>query len=120
MKAIQLFLIFFYILDQSYEQCKEDDLGGFLGAISPELWADGVPMDKAIFNDWQRVCNPEMIDEKNILEKTYIFLDYYEKAFGFNFSKTKQWIKIKSNEETVKRAFEQSQAMCQKFDYNNL
>ena len=46
-----IILDFFYILDQGYNQCKKDDLGGFLGAISPELWEDGQPADKAIFND---------------------------------------------------------------------
>lgn len=32
MKTMQLFLMFFYILDQCYNQCKEDDLGGFFGS----------------------------------------------------------------------------------------
>ena len=27
MKTMQSFLIFFYILDQSYNQCKKDDIG---------------------------------------------------------------------------------------------
>lgn len=41
MKTMQSFLILFYILDRRFNQCKEDDLGGFLGAISPELCGDG-------------------------------------------------------------------------------
>ena len=44
MKEMQSFLMFFYILDQCYDQCPENDLGGFLGSISPELWEDGKPM----------------------------------------------------------------------------
>lgn len=32
MKIMQSFLTFFYILDQGYSECQEDDLGGFLGA----------------------------------------------------------------------------------------
>ena len=36
MRVMQSFLMFFYILDQCYEQCPENDLGGFLGSISPE------------------------------------------------------------------------------------
>ena len=31
MRVMQSFLMFFYILDQCYEQCPENDLGGFLG-----------------------------------------------------------------------------------------
>ena len=50
-KSNEIISGFFYILDQSYGQCKEDDLGGFLGAISPELWGDGQPVDIAIFYD---------------------------------------------------------------------
>ena len=48
---MQIFLIFFYILDQSYDQCKEDDLGEFLGAISPEIWDDGQPSDKSMIEE---------------------------------------------------------------------
>ena len=46
-EKMQSFLIFFYILDQCYDQCyrnkevEEDDLPWFLGAICPELWTDG-------------------------------------------------------------------------------
>ena len=48
MRVMQSFLMFFYILDQCYEQCPENDLGGFLGSISPELWEDG--------NQWIKLC----------------------------------------------------------------
>ena len=57
MRVMQSFLMFFYILDQCYEQCPENDLGGFLGSISPELWGDGKPMDKAVYNDWKAQQN---------------------------------------------------------------
>ena len=52
-EKMQSFLIFFYIFDQCYDQCyrnkevEEDDLPWFPGAIGPELWADGKPMDMA-------------------------------------------------------------------------
>lgn len=38
MKTMQSFLIFFYILDQGYNKCKNDGLGSFLGVISPETY----------------------------------------------------------------------------------
>lgn len=98
------FLDFFYILDDAYNQCKEDDLGGFLGAISPEIWEDGKPIDKAIFNDWQKFCKPETINENNIIKRTYDFLDYYEKKFEFDFSKTKRWLISIDDKEIVKKA----------------
>ena len=119
MKTMQSFLIFFYILDQGYNQCKEDDLGGFLGAISPELWGDGQPADKAIFNDWQKISNPKAVDVNNIVERIYTFLGYYEQEFGFNFSETKQWLLQATKESVVRKAYDKAQLMYQKFQYDN-
>lgn len=85
MEKMKSFLIFFYILDQCYDQYMEDDLGGFLGAISPELWRDGQPADKAIYNDWEDSI--KIIDTQNIVEITYKFLEFYEQKFGFNLKK---------------------------------
>lgn len=117
MKTMQSFLIFFYILDQGYNQCKEDDLGGFLGAISPELWEDGKPADKAIFNDWQEISKPETIDQSNIIKKICDFLRYYERKFGFDFSKTIQWLLRTADKTVIKKAYEETQIMYQKFCY---
>ena len=45
MKAMRSFLMLYFILDQGYSKCEDDDLGAFLGIISPELWDDGWPID---------------------------------------------------------------------------
>ena len=119
MKTMQSFLIFFYILDQGYNQCQEDDLGGFLGAISPELWEDGQPADKAVFNDWQKNNSLEIVDANNIVERTYAFLEYYEQEFGFNFYNIKQWLLTITNKEVVEKAYDAAQIMYQKFHYDN-
>ncbi len=119
MKKMQSFLIFFYILDQGYNQCKEDDLGGFLGAISPELWEDGQPADKAIFIDWQKISDPKTINANNIMEKAYTFLGYYEQEFGFNFSEIRQWLLKTTNKTIVEKAYNEAQLMYQKFQYDN-
>lgn len=112
-------ITFFYILDQCYEQCREEDLGGFLGVISPEIWEDGKPMDKAIFNDWQRIINPKTVIEKNVIKKTYDFIVYYEKQFGFKFSRTKQWLISLNNEEIVENAVRKTKEIYQKFNYDD-
>lgn len=119
MKAMQSFLIFFYILDQGYSQCQEDDLGGFLGVISPELWADGKPMDKSIYDDWLKISNPDTIDTNNIIERAHSFLEYYEKKFGYNFSQTKQWIKLLTNKEIIEKAYTGAKIMYEKFYYDD-
>lgn len=113
------FLIFFYVLDQGCAQYQEDDLGSFLGAISPELWADGQPMDKSIFDDWVKISNPETVDAGNIIKRTYDFLEYYESTFGFNFSQTKQWLLLATNKEIIKKAYGKAQIMYKKFCYDN-
>ena len=64
MRAMQSFLMFFYILDQCYEKCPENDMGGFLGAVSPELWKDGKLMDKAVYNDWQDQNEVALLNNK--------------------------------------------------------
>lgn len=119
MEVMKSFLISFYILEQCYEQCQEDDLGGFLGAISPEIWEDGLPMDKAIFNDWQKISNPKTINEQNVIKKTYDFLTYYEKEFGFKFPKTREWLILSNKQAAVESAIEKAQEMYHKFNYDN-
>ena len=89
MKVSKSFLLFFYLLDQCYDICKEDDLGGFLGAISPELLFDGIPADLAILADWEEFNHSISIDDENIIQRAYDFLNSYESQFGFNFYKTK-------------------------------
>ena len=88
MRVMQSFLMFFYILDQCYEQCPENDLGGFLGSISPELWEDGKPMDKAVYNDWKDRNDVALLNNQNIISATLDFLQFYQTKFGFDFSKT--------------------------------
>lgn len=115
---MQSFLVFFYILDQGYDQCKEEDLGRFLGTISPELWEDGKPIDKAIFSDWQKVSNFQTIDKKNIIKMTYAFLESYEHEFGFDFGKIKNWLITSVNQEIMEKAMGNADMMCQKFKYD--
>ena len=121
MKIVESFLVFFYILDQGYFfPLEENDLGGFLGVISPELWGDGLPIDVAIFYDWRKNIISKKIDEKNIIETAYDFLSYYEKEYGYDFTKTKQWLITTANKEVVKKAIQKSEIMYQKYDYYNL
>jgi len=55
-EKMESFLVLFYILDQCYEMCQENDLGGFLGMISPEMLEDGKPVDTAVYVDWKSFC----------------------------------------------------------------
>lgn len=117
MKPMESFLIFFYILDQGYAQHREDDLGGFLGACSPELWEDGWPMDMSIYDMWQEFADSKTVNTDNILQKTYEFLQLYERKFGLKFSRTKQWLIQETNMEIVHKAVDNSSTMYQRFQY---
>lgn len=125
MKTMQSFLIFFYILDQCYDQCyrnkevEEDDLPWFLGAICPELWEDGKPMDMAIFNEWQRFIDPQTVDVNNIMEKTYSFLEYYEEKSGFHFTIAKQWILATTDKTVVESAYDRAELMYERHQYDD-
>lgn len=122
---MQSFLNFFYILDQCYDQCyrnrkvEEDDLPWFLGAICPELWGDGKPMDMAIFDEWQSFIEPQTVDVNNIMEKTYSFLEYYEEKFGFHFTIAKQWILATTDKTVVEIASDKTELMYEKHQYDN-
>ena len=123
MKEMQSFLNFFYILDQCYNQCygkgREDDLPWFLGAICPELWDDGKPIDEAIFDEWLKFSDSKTIDINNIMEKTYLFLEYYELKFGFNFSKAKHLILTTTDKTVAQSAYDKAEVMYQEYKYDN-
>lgn len=89
-------------------------------AISPEMWEDGQPADKAVLNDWEKISNPETVDMKNIIERAYTFLGCYEQEFGYDFSETKQWIWATADETIVEKAYDEAQLMYQKFQYAKL
>lgn len=90
MKKMESFLVLFYVLDQCYEMCQENDLGGFLGMISPEMLEDGYPVDTAVYVDWKSFCTNYSLNYHNITNVIYDFLKLYEREFGFDFKKTKK------------------------------
>ena len=115
MNTMQSFLMLFFILDQCFDDCPENSLGGLLGAISPELWRDGQPADKAILLDWEEVNRNETITTQNVVQKIYYFLECYEKLFGFSFAQTKQWLISQDTEKVVKTAVERTNDMYKRF-----
>lgn len=116
-KIMESFLVFFYILDQCYDICLENDLGGFLGSISPELWENGKPIDPAIYNDWKLQNGGKKIDEINIIKIIYDFLEFYEKRFGFNFVQTKNTLINNITNDIIKNAIEYARHMNRLYSY---
>ena len=119
MKTIESFLTFFYILDRIYNHCKENDLGGFLGQISPELWGDGKSIDNSVFTDWIMKSNPEVCNEENIVNEIYNFLEYYEKKYRYDFSRTKKYLVESFDKNIIQDVNKKVMRMYQKFNYND-
>lgn len=119
MRAMQSFLMFFYILDQCYERCPENDLGGFLGSISPELWGDGKPIDKAVYTDWLDRNDAALLNSQNIVTVTLDFLEFYQTKYGFDFSKTKMTLQNMVDNEMVDKAIDRADLMYQKHNYHD-
>lgn len=119
MSTMQSFLMLFYILDQCYDDCPEETLGGLLGAISPELWDDGQPADKAVLYDWEAACSPQTITVQNIVQKICCFLEHYEAQFGLDFTQTKRWLVSHDTERVIEKAAAKTAEMYQKFKYAN-
>lgn len=117
MKVMQSFLMLFYILDQCFELCAENDLGGLLGIISPELWQDGRPIDGSVMKDWQQISNPKDVNADNIIDKITLFLCYYEEEFGFHFSDTKRILFTLKDSNIIEKAIIKTQEMYLKYDY---
>lgn len=118
MKPMQSFLLFFFILDYGYNECKgEDDLGAFLGTISPELWDDGRPIDRSIYNDWIFKFNPRFVKMSNILNKIYSFLNLYEEKWGYNFSEIKCWILKNADIKAVQSSWKKVEDMYRIYNY---
>lgn len=47
------FWLLFLLLDRCYTHCQEDGLGILLGALNPQIWADGLPADRADLEEWE-------------------------------------------------------------------
>jgi len=117
MKIMQSFLMFFYILDQCYDLCEEDDLGRLLGIISPELWQDGRPIDEAVLEEWKQRNAMIEVNDKNIINLTHSFLCYYEQRYGYNFSNTKLVLSKVNEFQIIKKSKDKMQEMYQKYQY---
>lgn len=114
---MKCFLTCFYILDHCYFINFEDDLGGILGIMSPDLLVDGKPIDTAVFKYWNDVCPDNPSSDTEFIKKVDDFLEFYEKAFGFNFKKTRELIKTPEILSYVKSAEAKAEMTCKKHDY---
>ena len=76
-------------------------------------------MDMSIFFEWYNFIEPQAVDVNNIMEKTYSFLEYYEKKWGFHFTIAKQWILTTTDKTVVEIACERTEYMYEEYKYDN-
>lgn len=101
----QRFLVLFKVLDSIYPFCKDDDLGGLLGVISPELMQDGEPIDIAVTNEWDHYCESFPWNISSALDIICGFLRYYHEEYGFDYSITLSYIENNADRIDVAGAF---------------
>ena len=126
MKSMESFLILYHLLEQCYEidpgdkSSEELILSDFLSDIDPTLWADGRPMDQAIYIDWLKQNEIEHLDLENILPAIQKFIALYENR-GVNFGRAKDILNKPLNDiaPMLKKAESFSQNMYKNFSYND-
>lgn len=111
----QSFLVFFLILDSIYPNCKEDDIGGLLGAISPDLLEDGMPVDLSILTKWNQYCDAYLWDIGNTLIIICGFLREYQEEYGFDYSITISYIENNPNAIDVVGAHIRAEELLKKY-----
>lgn len=103
MKTPQPFWICYVLLERCYFSIHWDGLGALLGALSPELWADGLPADPALFADWEAL--PPLTDNTQpaITERILAFLGTpshpwgcYADAFSIDVAAIRHWLAVLS------------------------
>ena len=117
MRPIYSVLTVFYILDHCYALCEEDALGAFLGMISPEIWTDGLPSDKAIYDDWKESVEDKDVTEDNVLEWGLDFVKAYGKRLDFDFSQTIAILQKPITKDVIAEAMQKAEEKCRRHQY---
>ena len=116
-KYMEMFLICFFVLNYCYYINYENDLGGILGAMSPELMVDGKPIDTMFLANWRKICSSYTKENKAIILQIDAFLKYYETHYDFKFPKTRKLLKTNDILNYVDTARKKAQEACLKYNY---
>lgn len=81
-----------HFLDFCYQSTQENDLGGFLGAISKNIVFADSRADEALYEDMKKIVS-ENSNDCSIDFITIYLLSRFQDLYEFDFSKTIAWIK---------------------------
>lgn len=82
------FWLLFLLLDRCYTHCREDDPGVLLGALNPQIWADGLPADRADLSEWEDTHRDDDLRREVFINRIIGFLQDFGWRYGFDFSRT--------------------------------
>ena len=94
MNEFELFTMIFYAVDLYYDSNPSDDLGAFLGMMSPFTFKEVDSADPAIFSDFCNCINGRQITIDNSLKYAIDYaktVKYCDIAVAFNGITTEQW-----------------------------
>lgn len=122
MKPMESFLMLYYLL----HQCQEIDpgdlssgeliLSDLLSGIDPTLWADGRPMDQAIYRDWLEQTDISRLNRGNIISAVLSFVSLYENR-GFYFGIVREILLGPERETMIASAERFTKCMYHKHNY---
>ena len=117
-------LVCFYVLDYCFwahtDRCgmkHKDDLGALLGIMNPDMLLDGRPIDEAVLGYWNDVFQNVPNSDSEWIDTIDLFLDYYEKRFGFDFPLARPLLKEDLILAYVPTAKEKAKETCNLHNY---
>jgi len=115
----QGYLTMFYMLDDHYwEKTKNDSLGGMLSDLSPHIFVGCISADPAAWDDWinsvKKITEAELLTDKEALQASIVFLEFYMTEFGFEIGWIVDDIKSMSSDNemwlsSIKKSIEASE-----------
>lgn len=87
----KIILIAIYLYLDSYFYEGLDELGGFLGSLSPMLMMDGLPVDSALYEDWCDIINNKENLEKE--EAYHCMVEFLKMQSNLGWPEIEQFIK---------------------------
>jgi hypothetical protein len=111
----QSYLAAFQILDEIFDDTKNEQLGNFLSGMNPYLFTDSISADPATWHEWvscaNKVQNGGVLTADNAFQTLISFLRFNEEQYGYrtnmildemqNPSYQKRWKQLLQKAETI-------------------
>lgn len=70
----EAYIYAYNFLSDLYFQNLDDDLGGFLGSMSPEIWIGENSGDEYLYNQWTTISNKISGSKKITLKESFLIM----------------------------------------------